>query len=152
MSPRVRAKARTVATLLSSNAVNISSFAMAGPPVTPARTFGNSRCRRAMVLTDRHDRVASLGEVALLDEHEQPVMVGGEEVPRVRIVEPADRERGGPGRRVSGLAVETGPDLVDHGLEETEIRRSLASQPEIEEAEGHRVGDLLIEPLEEPGQ
>ena len=45
----VSEKARIVATLLSSKAVTISSFEMAGPPVTPARTPGNSGRARAMV-------------------------------------------------------------------------------------------------------
>ena len=48
-SPSVNAKARNVATLLSSKAVTISSLEMAGPPVTPARTSGKSRRRPAMV-------------------------------------------------------------------------------------------------------
>ena len=48
-SSMVNEKARIVATLLSSKAVAISSFEMAGPPVTPARTSGNWGWRRLMV-------------------------------------------------------------------------------------------------------
>ena len=67
--------------------------------------------------------------------------------------------RGGPPRRrwpteryTADLPSRRAGDLVDRRLEKAQVRRPPAAQPEIEESERHRVGDLLIEALEEPGQ
>ena len=92
------AKARPVATLLSSKAVD-HLVARDGRPSRHARADVREVAPETRDdAADGQDRLPSLRVVSLfLHEHEQPVTVGREEVAGVGIVESADRERRGPG-------------------------------------------------------
>ena len=102
---------------------------------------------------DGRDRLPPLLVVPVfLHQQEQPVAVRREKVAGVGFVESAHREGGGPGRRVRGFAVETGRDLIDHGLQEAQVARPSAAQSDVEEPEDHPIGDLLVESFEKLGQ
>src|SRR5262249_49236072 len=69
---------------------------------------------------------------------------------RVRVVEAPGREPLVPRRDIHGIPIKACPDLFDHGVDKSKI--AVTTDAEVEEAKRDRIGDLLVEALEESGQ
>src|SRR5262249_19863029 len=126
------------------------------PAGYPGANIGELGGKLADPESNRFDAPSVVREVvliqSLLDEKKKQALVRRKVVSRVRVIEVSQRKPHVPGRDIDCSPVEASHDLVDEGAQKSKIRLVSSADPQVEEAEGHGVGELLVEPLQEPHQ